>query len=82
MQLLPGNTQLFWTVHSARATLPSWAAVAGFQPADVDRAMRHGAGGPEGHVRTQKECAIRIQCAVAEGLRDVSAGRTRRATTL
>ena len=61
----------FWTEHSSRATLPSWAACANRFPSDwVDLLGRWGADRSSGYVRTHRQRVAHIQEEVAKIVRE------------
>lgn len=68
----PDCTGLFWTEHSARASLPSWADALGTFPQQwVDSLGPRGAKESEAYVRTQRLRAHAIQKQVGDTARSV-----------
>ena len=69
-KLLQFNAQVFWTEHSARATLTSWAACStGVSASWLDVLGRWGAKGSAVYVRTYSKRAAVVQARVAVRLR-------------
>lgn len=59
----------FWTEHSARATLPSWAAAVGVAKEDIDLLGRWQSDVSAGYVRTHRFRVEQVQQRVATALR-------------
>ena len=69
--LLDKTTLFYWTEHSSRATLPSWAACVGkFTSEWMDLLGRWGADRSSGYVRTHRQRAAQIQEGVAREIRE------------
>ncbi|CAE8669993.1 unnamed protein product [Polarella glacialis] len=71
--MLATGAQHFWSEHSDRATLPSWAASMGFPNDQCDKLGRWKASESQEYVRTAKTIVTGIQTAVAGRIR--SAGQ-------
>jgi hypothetical protein len=66
--LRPG-VQRFWTEHSDRCTLPTWAKTLGVSKEDRDRLGRWRPSESDEYVRASKTIVLRVQSMVAETIR-------------
>jgi hypothetical protein len=68
-KILRAGVQQFWTEHSDRATLPTWAKACGFQKEDRDRLGRWRPSESEEYIRTSKQTVTKIQKEVASTIK-------------
>ena len=66
--LLPG-VQRFWSEHSDRCTIPTWAKTLGVSKEDRDRLGRWRPSESEEYVRTSKTIVLRVHTQLAETVR-------------
>mmetsp|Transcript_25222 Transcript_25222/g.40376 ORF Transcript_25222/g.40376 Transcript_25222/m.40376 type:complete len:674 (+) Transcript_25222:59-2080(+) len=69
LPLLLDGVQVFWTEHSDRATLPTWAAMIGVSKEDADRLGRWQPSESEAYVRAARTVVLRVQDRVAVRIR-------------
>ena len=70
--VLPAGAECFWTEHSERSTLPSWAGTQEFPENWLDLLGRWGARRSAGYVRTHRLRVMIIQNKIVEGIRNAS----------
>jgi hypothetical protein len=70
--ILPAGVERFWSEHSERATLPSWAATLNFPQSWLDNLGRWGARRSAAYVRTGRVRVMVMQSKVADAIRCAS----------